>query len=215
MDLKQESNLQEHLICATCKQPETKCTCDRLDTISTNDSIQNGDSDWRDTEYTIPTTGSGYIEKQEIVHLSGVSLDVPVAEQMEPDPLRGRPYIGGRYKILELIGRGGMGTVYKVHHEALDIIYALKVLNPSAASNINIRRFDQEAKAVGQLHHPNLLSVHDFGVSDDGILYLVMDYIDGIGLDAEIKRLGCIDEKRAIEIFKRFAMGSVTLTAKV
>ena len=124
------------------------------------------------------------------------------------DPLKGRQYIGGKYKILTLLGRGGMGTVYKVKHEALDKIFALKILNKDVTTNVKtLLRFDQEAKAVGNLQHENLISVHDYGASEDGIPYLVMDYLDGVELSQEIASLGCIEETRALMIFERVAEG--------
>jgi serine/threonine protein kinase len=123
-------------------------------------------------------------------------------------PLEGLHYIGGKYKILSLIGRGGMGCVYKVKHEALDKVYALKILNRDVTTEIKtLRRFDQEAKAVGSMEHENLIAVHDYGTSDDGTPFLVMDYIDGISLSEEITRLGYIDEKRALGIFQKVADG--------
>lgn len=123
-------------------------------------------------------------------------------------PLRGRKFIGGKYRILELLGTGGMGAVYKVKHEMLDQIFAIKVLDKAASTEEKIiRRFDQEAKAAGALKHENLIGIHDYGVTDDGIIYIVMDYLEGTSLDNEIKRLGQIDEKRAIDIFAALCRG--------
>ncbi|MGH9551073.1 MAG: protein kinase domain-containing protein, partial [Terriglobales bacterium] len=99
---------------------------------------------------------------------TAVEADIPVNEPNLPER------IAEKYKVLALIGRGGMGAVYKIKHEALNKIYAAKVLNPGVMTDMRvIQRFDQEAKAVSQLAHANLLSVHDFGVSD-GAPYLVM-----------------------------------------
>jgi len=123
-------------------------------------------------------------------------------------PLRGQMYIGGKYRILELLGTGGMGAVYKVKHEMLDQIFAIKVLDKATSTEEKtIRRFDQEAKASGALRHENLIGIHDYGVTDDGIIYIVMDYLDGTSLDNEIKTLGHIDEKRAIDIFAALCRG--------
>ncbi|HEY9680252.1 MAG TPA: serine/threonine-protein kinase [Oculatellaceae cyanobacterium] len=125
-----------------------------------------------------------------------------------PHPLAGQHYIGGKYKILSLIGRGGMGCVYKVKHEALDKIYALKILNRDVTTEIKtLRRFDQEAKAVGSMEHENLIGVHDYGTSDDGTPFLVMDYLDGVSLSDEIEKHGFINEKRAQKIFQGVANG--------
>jgi len=117
-------------------------------------------------------------------------------------------YIGGRYRILELIGSGGVGSVYKVEHDLLNKIYAIKLVNPDAVADLKVKqRFHQEAQAVADLSHPNLIGVHDFGISEDGAPYLVMDYLDGISLDYEIERCGHIEEKRALAIFMQICAG--------
>ena len=85
----------------------------------------------------------------------------------------------GPYKIIECIGRGGMATVYKAHHAALDRYVAIKVLPDFFAEDEAYRdRFQQEARSVARLKHPNILSVFDFGQSD-GITYLVLDLVEG------------------------------------
>jgi serine/threonine protein kinase len=124
------------------------------------------------------------------------------------DPLHGKQHIAGRYRILGLLGRGGMGTVYKVRHETLDKIFALKILNLDVTSDVKtIKRFDQEAKSVGSLSHENLIGVHDYGISEDGVPFLVMDYLEGVELKDEIDRLGFLDERRAAAIFQKVAEG--------
>ena len=124
------------------------------------------------------------------------------------DPLHGKQHIAGRYRILGLLGRGGMGTVYKVQHVALNKIFALKILNLDVTSDDKtIRRFDQEAKSVGVLTHENLIGVHDYGLSDDGVPFLVMDYLEGVELKDEIERLGYLEESRAASIFQKVAEG--------
>jgi len=124
------------------------------------------------------------------------------------DPLAGRSFIGGKYKVLERLGTGGMGTVYKVHHQLLDRTLAVKVLNAGISADERVfRRFDQEAKASGTLQHENLIGLQDYGVTDDGIVYFVMDYLQGTSLADEIVRLGRIEEKRAISIFMAVSRG--------
>jgi serine/threonine protein kinase len=124
------------------------------------------------------------------------------------DPLHGKQYIAGRYRILGLLGRGGMGTVYKVQHEALNKVFALKILNVDVTSDVKtIKRFDQEAKSIGALTHENLIGVHDYGLSDEGVPFLVMDYLEGVELKHEIERLGFLEESRAASIFQKVAEG--------
>jgi serine/threonine protein kinase len=122
-------------------------------------------------------------------------------------PLENHPYLADRYRVLELIGKGGMGFVYKVHHEGLGRIFAMKVLSSSSIDRKVIKRFESEAKAIGAVHHPNLVSVHDFGTTSDGITYLVMEYLEGTSLDREVARLGHIPEADVIEIFLQVCEG--------
>lgn len=68
------------------------------------------------------------------------------------------------YKVVSLIGRGGMGAVYRVYQKMLGKDFALKVLNLQQATDAAVRRFQQEARTASQLQHPNLVEVHDFGV---------------------------------------------------
>jgi len=85
----------------------------------------------------------------------------------------------GHYRIVEKIGEGGMGEVYRAHDERLDREVAIKVLPKDVAETLDRRdRFEREAKAVAKLDHPNILTIHNFG-TDDGIPYAVMELLDG------------------------------------
>ncbi len=111
-------------------------------------------------------------------------------------------FIGGKYRVVQLLGRGGMGAVYKVHHQALDKTFAAKVLHKDVMTDFKLlQRFDQEAKSVGALNHQNLIAVHDYGTSDDGTPYLIMDFLEGHSLDEELKSKGPLGEQRALHIF--------------
>src|SRR5919205_3410555 len=83
------------------------------------------------------------------------------------------------YRIIELIGAGGMGTVYKAHDEKLQRVVALKVLPPEAvAQEDRRRRFLQEARAASALNHPHILTVYEIGEAD-GKPYMAMEYVQG------------------------------------
>lgn len=93
-------------------------------------------------------------------------------------------YIGtvldGRYTIKEVIGRGGMATVYKAQHSVIERVVAIKILSPKASGISNIhKRFYREARVVNRIQHPNVLDVIDLGQTEHGMLYLVMDYLAG------------------------------------
>jgi serine/threonine protein kinase len=85
-------------------------------------------------------------------------------------------------EILECLGRGGMGAVYKARQPRLDRIVALKILSPEKAGNQKFaERFEREARALAKLHHPNVVTVYDFGETQ-GNFYLLMEFVDGLNL---------------------------------
>jgi serine/threonine protein kinase len=88
----------------------------------------------------------------------------------------------GHYGIVEKIGAGGMGVVYRAHDERLDRDVAIKVLPEEVAGDPDrLHRFEREAKAVAQLAHPNILEIWDFG-SEEGVAYAVMELLEGESL---------------------------------
>ncbi|MEO0447043.1 MAG: serine/threonine-protein kinase, partial [Verrucomicrobiota bacterium] len=93
-----------------------------------------------------------------------------------------------QYEILELIGQGGMGAVYKARQPKLDRFVAIKLLPPlTGEEEQNFReRFEREARAMAQLNHPHIVTVHDFGESSEGHLFIVMEYVDGTDLHRAI-----------------------------
>lgn len=87
-----------------------------------------------------------------------------------------------QFEILELLGRGGMGVVYKARQLQLDRLVALKILPPLDALSADfVARFTREARALARLNHPNIVNVHDFGETD-GLYYIIMEYVDGANL---------------------------------
>jgi serine/threonine protein kinase len=85
-------------------------------------------------------------------------------------------------EIIELIGRGGMGAVYKARQKELDRIVALKILPPGIGDDAAFaERFAREAKALARLNHPGIVTIHDFGRAD-GLYFFVMEYVDGVNL---------------------------------
>jgi len=99
--------------------------------------------------------------------------------------------IEGKYEILGKIREGGMGTIYRVRHRLLDEIRAVKVLKPQALSNEDMkRRFVEEARTATKLKHPNIGTIHDFALDEEGKAYLVMEFIDGVNLADLLKRQG-------------------------
>jgi len=96
--------------------------------------------------------------------------------------------INDKYKVLSLIGKGGMGSVYRVQQLVLGKDFALKLLDLHNLSDVTIRRFHQEARMAAQLRHPNLVEVHDFGLVNEMQPYLVMDLVEGQTLAQLLKK---------------------------
>ncbi|MBX9571939.1 MAG: protein kinase [Candidatus Obscuribacterales bacterium] len=123
-------------------------------------------------------------------------------------PIGKEPKVGenfaDRYEILGIIGDGGMGKVYKARHNLMKRIVAIKMLLPHLVqSAAALKRFQQEAQAASALNHPNILTVYDFGISDQGMPYLVMDYLEGTSLAALLQEQGYLASERAIHIFSQ------------
>lgn len=98
------------------------------------------------------------------------------------------PRIPG-YRILERLGRGGMGTVFLAEQETLKRLVALKVLSPfGAADSRSVERFRREAETIAQLSHPGIVSIHEFG-TENGVLFLTIDFVPGSDLGAIITEL--------------------------
>src|SRR5574340_606061 len=92
----------------------------------------------------------------------------------------------GPYRIIEQLGQGGMATVYKAYHAALDRYVALKALHPAFGEDPNfLARFQREARLVAKLEHPNVVPVYDYA-EHEGRPYLVMKYIEGDTLKARL-----------------------------
>ncbi|REJ93544.1 MAG: serine/threonine protein kinase [Planctomycetota bacterium] len=113
----------------------------------------------------------------------------------------------GAYTILKQIGAGGMGHVYQARHDTMDREVALKVLAPKLVeSPEGVRRFHREIKAAAKLEHPNIVTAHDAG-EEDGLHYLVMQYVDGRDLASYVKAKGPLTIKQALQCTLQAARG--------
>jgi serine/threonine-protein kinase len=116
------------------------------------------------------------------------------------DPHIGRE-LDGRYTILEKLGQGGMGAVYRGSQHSVGREVAIKVISPSLISEPDvIKRFLREAKLASKLAHPNAVAVLDFGQTDDGVFYLVMELVSGRTLDAVFKSEHTFRPERVVRI---------------
>src|SRR5574340_1520065 len=112
----------------------------------------------------------------------------------------------GPYEIIGTAGAGGMGEVYRARDTRLDRTVAIKVLPRSVANDSErLRRFEQEARVVASLDHPNILAVHDIG-SHEGAPYLVTEFLEGESLRQRLEG-GGLGQRKAIECSEQIAPG--------
>lgn len=114
--------------------------------------------------------------------------------------------LGGRYRVISLLGKGGMGVVYKVEQIFLGKELALKTIDRNLMSDITVRRFQAEARAAFAVDHPNIVAVHDFGLFDDDTPFLVMEIVQGETLTDRLKR-GTLSVEEAISIYIQVCFG--------
>lgn len=129
--------------------------------------------------------------------ISFCPTDGEVLEE-EPSALIGN-VLDGQYQIEALLGKGGMGAVYRARHILLGDRVAIKLLPPEMRSNTEwLRRFQREGQAARRFRHPNAVTVYDLRTSADGTIYLVMEYVEGRTLDAELKQRGKFSPAQAV-----------------
>ncbi len=126
-------------------------------------------------------------------------------EEERLDQMVGKTFME-KYEMLSVIGRGGMGMVYKAKHIALNRTLAIKVmLNTRGLQGGAMKRFEREARAMSMLNHPNLVGITDFGTSIQGHPYIVMEYLQGRTLQDELEPGGGLFIARAVPIFVQIA----------
>jgi serine/threonine-protein kinase len=115
--------------------------------------------------------------------------------------------LGGRYRLVARLGRGGMGAVYRAEHVELGRDVAVKVLAPELARNRNaIERFLREARTASRIQHPNIVHVYDLGRAEDGAPYLAMELLQGRDLEEELEAHdGTLPPKRVVELLTPIA----------
>jgi serine/threonine protein kinase len=128
----------------------------------------------------------------------------PTVEQLG-GAMIGKTIAGGKYEIIELLGEGGMGAVYKARQVAMDRMVALKLIRPEVVTSRSaVARFHKEMLVTAKVEHPNTIRVYDFGETD-GQLYLTMEYLAGSSLRHAIDAAGRLEIKRIVRIGKQVA----------
>ena len=112
----------------------------------------------------------------------------------------------GQFELREIAGRGAMGTVYRAYQRTMDRIVAVKILRSEIVKEPGVlRRFLREARAAARLQHPNIVTVHMVGETEDGVPYLVMEHIDGVSLEAICEAQGPQPLMRVISFGRQIA----------
>jgi len=117
------------------------------------------------------------------------------------DPFIGRDILNGQFQILQKIGSGGMGAVYKALQPEMNRMVGVKILHPKLANRKDlVSRFRREARAMSQLSHPNTTKVFMFGELEDGSLYIIMEFLEGKNLNQTVRGEGPFPMERALPV---------------
>ena len=139
---------------------------------------------------------------QRLAVLEGMSMSRQLTGAMEP-----MPDLGPRYRLLEEIGRGGFGVVYRAQDLKLSETVALKVLPPQVGSDAKaVERFSHEASAARRITHPNVIRIHDLG-EERGRVYISMEYFPAVALKQLLRREGPLPMPRFLSLGKQIVDG--------
>jgi len=124
-----------------------------------------------------PQCGLLYQEGHRICPLDGAAL------QDRTDPFLGR-ILAGKYRIVKLIGEGGIGRVYRARHVHMNLSVAVKILADEASVELDVKeRFIREARAADMVRHENIIEILDLGQTREGMPYMIMELLEGVGLE--------------------------------
>jgi serine/threonine-protein kinase len=149
-----------------------------------------------------PQCGRQYAHGEQVCphDQSSLQADSTVAAAVPVDPMIGRTF-DEKYRLDEKLGVGGMGTVYRATHLLIDRPVAIKVLNSRFVEDEAAQiRFRREARAAGRLRHANAVTVTDFGTTNDGFVYIVMELLEGRTLREVLAREAPLDTARAVSV---------------
>ena len=149
---------------------------------------------------TCPQCGQTYDFEQRFCPRDGSTLRAPAGSNLVGSVL------ADRYHIVRRIGEGGMGQVYLAEHVKMRRRSAVKVLHQGMVNDPDaIARFNREASNASQIQHPNVAAIYDFGETEDGLIYLAMEFIDGEPLRKVIERQGALPAAQAADITRQVA----------
>src|SRR5687767_8870501 len=152
-----------------------------------------------------PQCGLEYADGEIFCPIDGARLAAKresneVVRRRDHDPLIGTT-LSGRYRIIRKIGEGGMGIVYEAEHVLIEKRVGLKVLREDFSSRIDVvERFRQEAKSASRIGHEHIIDISDFGVTQAGANYFVMELLNGHDLASELEQKGPLSPRRTITL---------------
>ena len=152
-----------------------------------------------------PTCQTVVDDSQRFCPSCGAPLAAPGAAPAgdAPDPMIGQT-LGGKYKVVRLLGEGGMGAVYEGEQHLGTTVrkVAVKTLHTHLSRDPKVKaRFEREVGTIAELEHPNTIQVYDFGSTPEGILYIVMEFLSGKSLADTLEKQGAMSPERTIDIF--------------
>ncbi|MBX3138549.1 serine/threonine protein kinase, partial [Candidatus Obscuribacterales bacterium] len=152
---------------------------------------------------TLNMAGSGEFNAHptEDAKYSSSSVETPALDSQSG--FRYGQVFADKYELLDVIGSGAMGVIYRARHLILDKVVAIKVLHAPQADPTLIMRFQREARAASSLNHPNVITVYDFGVHVESAPYMVMDYLQGRTLAQYIEERGQLSLRDTLDIVEQ------------
>jgi serine/threonine protein kinase len=155
-------------------------------------------TEYPDTFKICPQDGAKLDDETVVINAPTVQAVAPPADRMI-----GRT-IAGRFRIERKLGEGGMGAVYKAEHVKMNRPCAIKILNSSALNDPEaLPRFTREAQMSSRIDHPHAVTIYDYGESEDGLVYLAMEYVEGDTLTNVLERDGKFPLARALKIARQ------------
>jgi len=128
------------------------------------------------------------------------TLPIGGADEASPSPYAAGDVVADKYQLLKILGEGGMGSVWLARNQMLHVDVALKLIRAELASAHTKERLVREARATARLKHPSIVRVHDFGESERGDPFIVMEVLEGESLDEVLDRTGTLPATRAVQL---------------
>ncbi len=146
------------------------------------------------------------LRKQELQPAVAKPLGVGNEDVLKRADLAGTT-LAARYEVMSILGEGGVGLVLKARHSHLDKYMAIKMIQRTELKEETAGRFEQEARLVSRLCHPNIAAVHDFGITERGQPYMVMEFVEGTGLLQLLEAHGGLQVEQALAIAMQICDG--------